>query len=357
MLRLRPFSAILPALAASLVLSVAHSAPAAATLDPRTSSAEALDDTAAWQRFKALASRSSDLRVRVAMSTPDYDELNGLYMQHPDTAIEALVEQARGSTDPVVLWLLTARCSAFDSGGRHPCDAIDMARRWTVADTQNQLAWLTFAQALDVAGAQAEARTAIVRGAQASTWREDQVTLARTIAGAVPTDEMTPRQRVETLRAVQVIGFGTATPLRILSKSCRESGLRDACLRYLETIARDADNLASVRIGAIYSGRIGAPDDVVRVRIEHADAWMYALTKMGVRDDTEIDEAVRAARDDIEHSEAFRARRALARAHLTEAEAARRLVAELSPAQREYRAAAMRPVWLRQTPNDAADSR
>lgn len=134
----------------------------------------------AWERISIASRASADLRLRLLLSTDGLEQRDGRMFTKATIPVATLVEQARGSTDPLTLDLLLKRC--LDPAAGKACDSLDVARRWTQADTQNQAAWIALARgqrdASDIDGA----HLTFQRGARASTWHDHEEAAARLIA-------------------------------------------------------------------------------------------------------------------------------------------------------------------------------
>jgi len=295
-------------------------------------------------------SRSSDLRLRILFSMngeieeerrPD----NGLYAKERISAAD-LYAQARGSTDPLVLDLLLVRCG-FATKTRAACDREDLARRWTVADTQNQLAWLTLAAVLKEKGDLDGARGAFLRAAEASRWHEHIVETRRLVASAAPHDETVAMANAFRADAVNVSGLATPySALSLLGAFCKEADpMRAACARILAVLVRDTDAMIALTLAVPYAMRANVAAPVVATYREEADAMHWALLESVPKGDVlePTDEAT-ARRDAlswqqlIDAGERRRAERFLLENHVTRQEAAARFVAGLSPEQKKQRA-------------------
>lgn len=152
-------------------------------------------DFATVKAFLLDGSHASDARLRtfVGMSQVFLDE--DVLPAAQRVPVDTLAEQARGSTDPMVLSLLIQMCGYDRLRPRPTCDPIALARQWTVADTQNQLAWLTLAGTLRWSGEHEAGRAAFLRAAQASIWHESYDDGSRLIAAAAP-KALGPRARM-----------------------------------------------------------------------------------------------------------------------------------------------------------------
>ncbi len=127
--------------------------------------------------IERAARRSGDLRLRLLFASTSPTDAD-VPTTEP-TALAELVESARGSTDPLVLQLLLARCRQRATHDVGPCDAVDVATRWTRADAENAMAWVELATLLDESGDRAGADAAIERAGRASTFRDPTDAFAR----------------------------------------------------------------------------------------------------------------------------------------------------------------------------------
>lgn len=225
---------------------------------------EAVD---AW-RLKVLP---ASLRLRVLLTQPDREEPTGAFrMPGPDRSLPQLVDLARGSTDPLVLMVLGQRCGIPVDAS--PCDAGALARRWVEAETQNQAAWIRLAMTQGLVEERPEALETFRRAAQASTWNDHLRDVSRTLLSALPPD--TPLElRVDALEFAQAPMAGSS-PIELLqgvSRGCKVPSLRDACLRILDTMARDTDNLVTQGILVMLSRRAGVPDAGIEDRQRRLD--------------------------------------------------------------------------------------
>ena len=299
--------------------------------------------------------RSNDLRLRILASTvlvmvDDHDLAKGIYLEETIPAAD-LVEQARGSTDPLVLDLMAARCDVPFRSGKG-CDALAFARRWTEADTQNQVAWLTLASALRSCGDEDGARATFLRAAQASTWHEHDLDLARVVTSHAPPD-LKPASRYAMLRdaAGKARAQGIPFPaLSTLGAYCKEPGdLRAACARIVATMARDTDSLMGLTLSAAYAARAHVDPLVVATYRMQSDAVHWSLpsrvsTLNGEDDPAKMDDetlrqriAQLQARIDV--GERRVGEDDLLAQHLSRSEAAARYVATLTPSQLQQRIA------------------
>ena len=326
--------------------ALAKFAPSASVPEART-----LDDQG--DAFR----RSSDLRLRIVYSTEtkvivdEHEQITGIAVDER-IPVADLVEQARGSTDPLVLGLMVQRCAA--DAKRPSCDAVEFARRWVQADTQNQLAWLTLASVLKARSDVDGARTTFLRAALASSWHEHYGDLARVLAGAVPLD-IPPRLRhaVLTNALGQAATWGIpSTAVKTLGDYCKEDGdVRAACARLVATMFRDDETLTGLTLAAPFAQRAHMDSTIVASYLQKSEAVHWAIVSLAtsfiapVDLDTTDDEAV--LRDNarlqamIDLGERSLGEQRLLAHHVSPSEAAARFVATLSPDQLERRAAVL----------------
>ncbi len=152
-------------------------------------------DFEAVSAFLLEGGRAADLPVRNLIGTMQQGLDDETLPDARRVSIDTLAEQARGSTDPMVPSLLIQACANDRLEPRPTCDPVALARRWTIADTQNQAAWLTLAGTLRSAGLADDARAAFVRGARASGWHESYDDGVRMTSAAMPRS-LGPRARM-----------------------------------------------------------------------------------------------------------------------------------------------------------------
>ena len=283
------------------------------------------------ERIEALAARSADLRMRILFSYDFDPSIDGRLSVRESTSVETLIDQARGATDPLTLSLLLFRCDLVRQ--RAPCDRVDLARRWTLADTQNQVAWLTLATELHRAGDTDGAGAAFLRAARASTWRDPSVALPRLIASQLMAD---PIGMASGDAVVYALGIAAATPapLHTISAACKGAPERqDACARIVETMARDGDSLMELSVAAAYAARSTLPSTTVEAARREADAaWWAMAALLPAYDDGRPRDASGDARLRLQAELGERRfyRRMRENARISDAEAAKRYVATLS---------------------------
>ena len=322
---------------AATTLSVALLVSAAAGADETAADPVA---AAAWNRMAELGKQSSDLRVRVLYSRGDLEFREGGMRLNEAIPIETLVEQARGSTDPVVLSLLVDRCSD-DLRKAARCDPVDLARRWTVADTQNQLAWVALSTVLASSGDVDAARVAFRRAAQASQWHEYYPEVGHLLESAAP-KASDPIAHAAMLVAVLSRSYVSLPSghYQTISSRCKERELIDACGRILETMSRDGQSLMTINVAAaLATARSALPAATVATLRQHSDAmqWASIMNARRYQDDpttaAEADRVVAHLQALIARNEIETLRGLLQDERLGESEAARRYVATLSAEQ------------------------
>ncbi len=317
---------------------------ATAELTPRQQAiADRLD------RLRAEYAQSSDLRLRILYSTSGDVEVerrpdNGFYARETISAAELYV-QARGSTDPLVLDLRLRRCSV-QTKTMDACDRMDLARRWTQADTQNQVAWLTLASVLKYRGDLGAARIAFLRAAQASRWHEHYSDIAQLVVKAMP-GQLSPQLRNAMLQnALAQAGAGIPfDALRTLGAYCKEDGeMRTACGWIVETMVRDTDTLVALTISVPYAVRARMDPSIVATYQREADAIHWSIPLIvsagNLFDDT--DNATSRTNGErlqalIDVGERRRGEQVLLEQRIGKSEAAARYVAGLSQAQLKHR--------------------
>ena len=254
-------------------------------------------DFARLRAFLIDGVRSSDARVRglAGYNQQFFDEDTLPAAQR--VSVDTLADLARGSTDPIVLSLLVGMCGNDRLKPRPTCDARAIAQQWTVADTQNQVAWLTLASVLRWSGDEAGSRAAFERGARASTWHESYDEGTRVIAAAMPKG-LGPRARMALLQ--QALGASAAwlTPSAAISElnfRCKDDSLRVACARVIDTIDGDGGSMMSRQLAASMGRRSGFDPETMTRRTRTLDTLTYASIHSGFKgydeivDPTELD--------------------------------------------------------------------
>lgn len=252
------------------------------TLTPVLVRGETIDEgqQAAWNRLVATGRQSSDLRVRIVFSLGETEKRGDGYYLSEAIPVETLVEQARGSTDPIVLSLMVDRCFA-DLQKANRCDAVDFARRWTVVDTQNELAWIALSTALSNQGRIDGARAAFLRAAQASQWHEYASEVARLLAASIP-GKTDAGMRPALLLAVLSKSFVSLPSghYQTINRRCKEAALRDACGRILEVMARDAQSLITLNVAASLATARNVLPEAARMNMrQRSDAMRWAAIR------------------------------------------------------------------------------
>ena len=296
----------------------------------------------------ASALRSSDLRTRIVWSINGIEQrADGRWYSIETIPIATLVDQTRGSTDPVVLEAMTRRCLASIQP-RHVCDPLSFALRWAAVDAENQRAWLAVASILRDRGELDSARAMFRRAALAPAWHESLADLARSLAAAIPPD-LPAVQRNDALATTYAKASGTVASqsLVIINTSCKEAQLRVPCERIIETMARDAESLIAIRIAANMAERTALPSATIQAIRQRADAMQWAESLL-VRDDSLPDVESGRARivgSILASGELKALGDVLQQAGIDEREAARRYLASLTPAQKELRKQMSTPLY------------
>lgn len=327
---------LLVALMTSMLASPVVSADLDAT--PATASPQQRADGERLTRVFDEVLHSSNLRLRV-MAGSIHDPTDENDTGRTSTPIDALAESARGSTDPMVLAMLIGPCSNAHLVPKPTCDAVDLAKRWTLADTQNQLAWLTLSSVLRTRGDSAGARAAVERASTASMWHEYYDEGLRVAAAAIP-QELGARTRLMALQAAGAIVSVQLVPSDAMSSlwfHCKDPALREACARIADTIARDSGSLFSTHIALRVAQRVGTDAATVASRERADDALQGASVEhippdpTDIADPKEMTAEIARIERRIELGELPSMRAMLARSGMTEAAAADRY--------RRYRAA------------------
>lgn len=292
-------------------------------------------------------SRSADPAVRILFSTNGLDQhADGTIRWHETVPVAELVDQARGSTDPLVLDLLLRRCSNDDAA----CDRLDLATRWAAADTQNQVAWLMLASIRQERKDPDGARATFLRAARASTWHDHYDDAIRRSAKALPAD-LSPPIRVAAfdmifVRAGLVLPFVAS---HTLGDYCKERGAaREACATIVATMVRDADTLVDLIFAAPFAARAHVDPSVVAQYQQTSDAVRWGMTGMlathpistespELDDSPALRERLRQMDFRIALGERRWAERYLTEQHVGEVEAAKRYVASLPESQLQRR--------------------
>ena len=245
-------------------------------------------DFATVKAFLVASLHASDARLRTFVGV-DLQTAMAEFPEAQRVSVDTLAEQARGSTDPMVLAILSSACDLGTKPKPH-CDVVSLARQWTVADTQNQVAWLTLASALRFAGDAQGARSAFVRGAFASTWHEAYDDGSRMVTAALP-KTLGPRSRMA-LQMLALTGSGAFllpnAAVGELSFRCKDPTLGDACRRILDTIDRDDGSTFGKSVAARLSRGAGFDPETVERRMRLVDDLQYASSQAGWKDWQEV---------------------------------------------------------------------
>ena len=286
--------------------------------------------------------RSSDLRLRILFALDGMDRSGPRPKRRETTSRDMLIDLARGSTDPLVLDLLSAYCRIAGAGQVPglPCDRVEVARRGTEADTQNQLAWLTLAEAERDAGRPDEAHAAFERAAGASSWHDQYNDAARVVISALPDDLSSQERSLLLTRAIVDASDILPLPqLHALGEFCKEFTLHVPCGRIVETMVRDSQLLLTLNIAVPFASRARLPPETVMQYQRQVDACRYAISRLtGLTPDEEdpdhLPDVNRQRASLLEVGERKTVERYLAANHIDESEAARLWVSSLSPEAR-----------------------
>jgi hypothetical protein len=298
------------------------------------------DEANAWL---AQTRSGPDLRWRILLSAPiakGYTYLPGPRVAEP---VDRLLEATRGNTDPLVLELLLRRCGVAPVGA---CDRVAVARRWVEADTQNQRAWLALADEQRRLGDADAARESFVRGARASAWHEQMFDLERII-------EHDTRDIADPKVRGAVLQFGQMRTMALipgwdlsLNRTCFVDGaipeVRSACLSYAATIDRDGESGMTIAMSPMIAARVGADDSTIAAYQRRADATQWALGSERVQHQAtasgDFAAKAEALSTRMRQSDRLLAESVLFEEHVTATEAAERLIAAMTPTQKEHRA-------------------
>ncbi len=333
-------------LAIALLMSVAT---AARSVADETDSGVTPQWLALAERVDALGAdrlKSSDLRLRILYSMSDDVETerrpdNGFYGKERISAAD-LYEQARGSTDPLTLDLLIRRCTAYTKTMTR-CDRLALARRWTEADTQNQIAWLSLAGILKEEGAAEAAKGAFKRAALASAWHEHYGEVARLVTRTIPTGLTLQEREFALLGALMKAKYADpGRPLQTLWTFCKDddAGVRAACRRIVRVMARDGETLLGISMAVRYAAKVGLDRETVQAYQRTADAIQWSMPYIAgtgdfreVSDDPTAQANIARMQALIAVGERRRSLEVLLERHVSEDDAAQRYVATLSAEQ------------------------
>ena len=309
---------------------------------------------ARWEKFEADNARSGDLRRQ-------------LLFGRDAITLEQFVERARGSTDPFVLSTLSERCdhakqeaasSRRAAGDAVPegCDAVEFARRWVAADTQNQLAWLTLAKRLDRRGDVAGARAALERAARASSYRTFVGETTRTIFRIRPRG-LNNFEQLAFMYAT--LGIEAATPIPSfpeLFRLCKPPDMHDDCVRIADVMFRDSETLSDLFTATDLSAKLSVERETLRYRIQRSSAMRWIWWQGIASDDPAIDDSaaierfMRETERRASLGELAWLREALRQRGVSEADAAARLDMSMTQEQRLHYEAVRKP-WSAATPS------
>jgi hypothetical protein len=291
-----------------------------------------------WTRFVASAQASSDLRLRVAAPIDGLARCDdGKLVTAADPGLPALIELARGSTDPMILATLVARCTAMNLAEPADCDAPSLADRWTAVDNQNAAAWLAQAEIRRDRGDRDGAAESVRRALAASSWHEYDIDRQRVLLRAIPKDQAPDAAQRIIAHAKYVFPrphFGTQSAIIGL---CLHATTREACTRLLDLVYRDATEESDLRLVEFSIAWSNASDEVVRSRQERADAvaWARHVALERVTAIPDQDERTKASialsSRWVEVGDVRSALDLLASERITEPDAARRYEATLDP--------------------------
>lgn len=324
------------------------------------------------EAFRTDLQRSGDPRLRILFSSsmevvevPSADGGKALGTRtHEWIPAATLYEQTSGSTDPLVLHLMLMRCR---SASTDPCDGLDLATRWTQADTQNQVAWIALASVLRQRGDDAGARAAFERAALASRWHEDAWDIARLVSDATPS-EFGPLERLAWTTQAVTIGFTTPSDYPTISVFCKEGGrrggtLRAACLRIVDTMMRDGGSAMAWVLAPTFAAMGQASDSQVALYRQRSEALYWALwqtlphdegTDGADTDDAAATRALPAMLAVVRDSERVRAERYLATQRIADSDAAARFAARIGAHAQALRTQRLADARLSGSPTPAS---
>lgn len=268
-----------------------------------------------------------DLRTRVLLSLPPFvTDADRKLILEDDRDLASLVEEARGSTDPIVLSHLARRCGTTGK----VCDALQMAQRWVDADTQNQAAWLLLGDMQRARHDEAAATATFLRASRASLWRDYFTETGRHLLRLLPLD-LSASDRAEALLTISGVEGLTPNAFQFIHAECKDVELRSACHRILTTMYDGADTLRAMAVVSRVSATCGVPALTVAERFKTFDAMGIGIRLVRLPDldgeaTTDADYAAfnRAFEARLERGERVWARTELAAAGLTDEQAAAR---------------------------------
>lgn len=228
------------------------------------------------QRIRIAAANSFLLRalptslpLRVLLTDTDRT-LTGNTLS-PDRNLPGLIDATKDSNDPLIRMVMAARCRA--TLDESLCDPVDMAKRWIAVDSQNQVAWMRLADTQGLADGNAEAIATFRRASEATRWDDRSVEVSRILLAVVPADTPQPLRVdvLETLRAAPMARASATELLQTVTAGCRRPELRDACLRILDAMARDAVNVWTLATATGLTRFVRGPEDVLKERQRPTD--------------------------------------------------------------------------------------
>ena len=267
-------SHVLAATCVGVLLTIA--VPAAAVgpgVGPQPTPGPGPADGAVLKRRLEASLDSPDLRLRV-LAGRAFDPQDETWTR-TFVPIDTLAEQTRDSTDPMVLALMVVACDNDRVKPRPTCDPVDMARRWTAVDPQNQVAWLTWSASLHSHGDLVGSKAAFRRAARASSWHEYADDGARVVSRALP-PSLGMHGRVADLRAALASSAADLMPdaaLDALSFHCKDTAAEADCAHIVDAIDRAAGSMLSARTGIAIGESIGVDPARTAARMQKLDAF------------------------------------------------------------------------------------
>jgi hypothetical protein len=282
--------------------------------------------------FEQTARQSSDLRLRILFSQRMAPGPSDQYIQDV-TPLGALVDSARGSTDPLVLELLLGRCRSQSKADASICDPVDIARRWAAVDAQNAVPWIELASVLAKAGDEKAADEAWTKAARAATLRDSYYPIVRLLLSSFPADA---DPRVRYLDLTYAIGWAAAVPdmwMWDVKTGCKSDARRAACSSIADMAFRDGDAIHAVQAGRLLTTQTKQEQWLRASRQQTEEALQWALSRLdvdtgyGTLDATDLQAVVKLNRmieDRVAHGDVTAARNELHSLHVSEAEGAKR---------------------------------
>jgi len=263
----------LPSLLASLAVAAAFPIAAPAQNGDPGPVDPVAQASARHAAIEEAGRRSGDLQLRIlfAQRISDADPAGAGKDAIP---LATLIDNAKGSSDPLVLQLLLDRCR--DQPKTPACDPVDLARRWVAADAQNVVGWIELAAVLDRSGDEQGADDAWTRAGRASTFRDPGNAVARKLwAQFADGDDLQERY----LDLVYVTGVTAAVmqPWLMDAKiGCRREARRSACASVADVAFRDADSIAGLQFARLLTAQSGGPEWLRRSRQQSEEALQWA---------------------------------------------------------------------------------